>query len=241
MDLGSQVTPYFRTQEPSRGGKTLDSQAPLKRTDGQSAAGGLAIAVLGCVPSSWINRGGLCESASPPMSAVHPAAAELVYLWRTEQKLVEVLQPRLDAVQNAAADRAPPLQPLRKGLRQALCPVDERETCPSPASISLPSNIPCHSSCQGWFGGEYRERQAPQAFRSCSLVTAQSATLALPPAHSLQPLCPHLLRGKYSQLYPLLRNRRQDLSTTSVGIFQANFSEIFTETLFPIIKEIYDH
>lgn len=80
------------------------------------------------------------------MSTVHPAAAELVYLWWAEQKLVEVLQPRLDAVQNAAADRAPPLQPLRKGLRQALCPVDERGTCPvlRPSHSHPTSPVPHH-------------------------------------------------------------------------------------------------
>lgn len=53
------------------------------------------------------------------------SVSEGLYLWRVEQELVEVLQPRLNAVQDAVADGAQPLQSLRKGVHQALCPVDE--------------------------------------------------------------------------------------------------------------------
>lgn len=51
--------------------------------------------------------------------------SEVRYLWRVEQELVKVLQPRLNAVQDTATDGAQPLQSLRKRVHQALCPVDE--------------------------------------------------------------------------------------------------------------------
>lgn len=65
-----------------------------------------------------------------------------LYLWRAEQELVEVLQPRLNAMQDAAADGAPPLQSLRKGVRQALRPGDERED----GTQSPPHLTPCPAS-----------------------------------------------------------------------------------------------
>lgn len=69
-------------------------------------------------------------------------AAEVQYLRRVEQELVKVLQPRLNAVQDAAADGAQPLQSLRKGVHRALCPVDEEADgdgdSPGLRGISLP-------------------------------------------------------------------------------------------------------
>lgn len=67
-----------------------------------------------------------------PLLANHPTHntrtgtyQKFTYLWRAEQKLVEVLQSWLNAMQYAAADGTQPFQSLRKGVHQALCPVDE--------------------------------------------------------------------------------------------------------------------
>lgn len=61
---------------------------------------------------------------------------------------MEVLQPRLNAMQDAAADRAQPLQSLRKGVHQALCPVEEESrwrqgtyTCPLCTSLTSPESL----------------------------------------------------------------------------------------------------
>ena len=88
----------------------LDSQASRKRRWTLSRRGLSVSAIAGnaCGP----------RLASNPTHKV--ASAQDTYLGWAEQKLVEVLQPRLDAMQDTGADGARPVQSLRAGVQQAL-------------------------------------------------------------------------------------------------------------------------
>lgn len=126
----------------------------------------------------WFSRRGAVPSGQQPRrSGLDPL--RVTHLGRAEQKLVEVLQSWLNAVQDAAADGAQPLQSLRKGVHQALCPVDEdrrwRHGGGRPPLSHLPPQ-PLHSLAQEGSGDQHRdERKLPLASRICSPVMTEGS------------------------------------------------------------------
>lgn len=139
VNVGSQTTPISECK--SSGG--CKRPIPSPRADGH-AAGGPEQALAPPGPHQAREEQGACPRVRVTWGIL---LSEVLYLWRVEQELVEVLQPGLNAVQDAAADGAQPLQSLRKGVHQALCPVDEEadgdgtarlRAAPSPAQHPPP-------------------------------------------------------------------------------------------------------